>query len=82
MLGSAALTNAIVALNAAGGSTNVVLHLIAIAGRAGLSLPVGLFDEIARRTPLLADIEPSGALLCRISTQPAACRPCSTRSAI
>ena len=63
VLGSAALTNAIVALNAAGGSTNVVLHLIAIAGRAGLPLPVGLFDDIARRTPLLADIEPSGALL-------------------
>ncbi|WP_025156427.1 dihydroxy-acid dehydratase [Leifsonia aquatica] len=63
MLTPAAVRNAIVALNAAGGSTNVVLHLIAIAGRTGLPLPLGLFDELARRTPVLADVEPSGGLL-------------------
>lgn len=63
VLGMAALRNAIVALNAVGGSTNVVLHLIAIAGRDGITLPLDVFDEVARSTPLLADIEPSGALL-------------------
>ncbi|MCC7017128.1 MAG: dihydroxy-acid dehydratase [Rhodospirillales bacterium] len=55
--------NAIVALNAAGGSTNAVGHLVALAGRAGIALPLRRFDEIARQTPFLANLRPSGRYL-------------------
>jgi dihydroxy-acid dehydratase len=48
---------------AIGGSTNAVIHLVAIAGRAGLTLPLDRFDEISRTTPLLANIRPSGRYL-------------------
>jgi len=50
-------------LMAIGGSTNAVIHLVAIAGRAGLTLPLERFDEISRTTPLLANIRPSGRYL-------------------
>lgn len=56
-----AFENAITVLMAVGGSTNAVIHLIAIAGRVGIDLPLELFDEIARRTPQLANVKPSGA---------------------
>jgi len=59
----AAIDNAITALMAIGGSTNAVIHLVAIAGRAGLTLPLERFDEISRTTPLLANIRPSGRYL-------------------
>lgn len=53
--------NAITVLQAIGGSTNAVVHLLAIAGRLpGLQLELADFDEIGRRTPLLVDIKPSG----------------------
>lgn len=52
--------NAIMLLCALGGSTNAVVHLPAIAGRAGIDLPLDLFDEISRRAPLLANLRPSG----------------------
>jgi len=55
--------NAIVAMMALGGSTNAMIHLPAIAGRAGIDGPLPLFDEIARRIPVLADVEPSGQFL-------------------
>jgi dihydroxy-acid dehydratase len=55
--------NAIVALNAIGGSTNAVVHLVALAGRAGIALPLRRFDEIARKTPFLANLRPSGQYL-------------------
>ncbi len=55
--------NAIVADMALGGSTNAIIHLIAMAGRAGVSLPLELFDEISRRTPRLADLRPAGRFL-------------------
>jgi dihydroxy-acid dehydratase len=48
---------------AMGGSTNAVIHLIAIARRAGVPLTLGRFDEIARVVPVLADVRPSGAYL-------------------
>jgi dihydroxy-acid dehydratase len=55
--------NAIVALNAVGGSTNAVVHLVALAGRAGIRLPLDRFDEIARKTPFIANLRPSGKYL-------------------
>jgi dihydroxy-acid dehydratase len=56
----AAFENAITLLCAIGGSTNAVVHLPAIAGRLGLQLPLGLFDEISRRTPLITNLRPIG----------------------
>src|SRR5690606_5635469 len=47
-------------LAALGGSTNAVVHLPAIAGRLGIHLPLDLFDTISRRTPLIANLRPSG----------------------
>ena len=55
--------NAIVADMAVGGSTNAIVHLIAMAGRAGVKLPLEKFDEISRRTPRLADLRPAGRFL-------------------
>lgn len=56
----AALENAIASVAASGGSTNAVLHLIAIAHEAGISLSVDDFDRISRATPLLCDMKPGG----------------------
>ncbi|MGW5363416.1 IlvD/Edd family dehydratase [Actinopolymorpha pittospori] len=56
-----AFENALTLLAALGGSTNAVVHLPAIAGRCGVDLPLDLFDEISRRTPLLANMRPIGA---------------------
>ncbi len=56
----AALENAIASVAASGGSTNAVLHLIAIAHEAGISLSVDDFDRISRETPLLCDMKPGG----------------------
>lgn len=58
-----AFENAITVDMAIGGSTNAVVHLIAIAGRLGIPLPLPLFDEISRRTPCLANVKPSGEFL-------------------
>ena len=55
--------NAIVALAAIGGSTNAVVHLLAIAGRLGVPLSLDDFDRIGRAVPLLADLQPSGQFL-------------------
>ena len=52
--------NAITLLSALGGSTNAVVHLPAIAGRLGIDLPLDLFDQISKRTPLIANLRPSG----------------------
>ena len=56
-----ALENAITLLCSLGGSTNAVVHLPALAGRLGISLPLTVFDEISRRTPLLANVRPAGS---------------------
>src|SRR3954465_3852158 len=55
--------NAISVVLALGGSTNAVIHLIAMAGRAGLPLTLDRFDELSRRVPVLANIRPSGKYL-------------------
>lgn len=52
--------NAIVALAAIGGSTNAVVHLLAIAGRLGIELSVEDFDRIGAKVPLLVDLQPAG----------------------
>jgi dihydroxy-acid dehydratase len=56
-----ALHNAIAGVMATGGSTNAVLHLLAVAREAQVKLTIDEFDEISRRTPLLADMKPWGA---------------------
>jgi dihydroxy-acid dehydratase len=55
-----ALENAITAVMATGGSTNAVLHLLAIAREAHLDLSLADFDRISSRVPLIADLKPSG----------------------
>ena len=55
-----AFENAIRMLHACGGSTNGVIHLIAMAGRLGIELPLRLFDGLSRTTPLLVNLRPSG----------------------
>jgi len=55
--------NAIVALAAIGGSTNAVVHLLAIAGRLGIELTVDDFDRIGATVPLLVNLQPAGAYL-------------------
>jgi dihydroxyacid dehydratase/phosphogluconate dehydratase len=52
--------NAIVALAALGGSTNAVVHLLAIAGRLGVPLSLDDFDRIGAQVPLLVDLQPAG----------------------
>jgi dihydroxy-acid dehydratase len=52
--------NAITAIHALSGSTNAVIHLTAMAGRAGIQLTLERFDEIARTTPVLANVRPAG----------------------
>lgn len=52
--------NAIVAVCATGGSTNAVLHLLALAREANVPLPIDLFDQIAAEVPLIADLKPFG----------------------
>jgi dihydroxy-acid dehydratase len=55
-----AIENAIIAVAATGGSTNAVLHLLAIAREAGVPLEIDDFDRLSARTPLLADLKPGG----------------------
>lgn len=54
------LENAIVAVAMTGGSTNAVLHLLALAHEAGIQLSIEDFDKISSRTPLLGDLKPGG----------------------
>jgi dihydroxy-acid dehydratase len=60
ILSRAAIENAIAAVAATGGSTNAVLHLLAIAREAGVPLDINDFDSISAHTPLLADLKPGG----------------------
>ncbi|HLT67463.1 MAG TPA: IlvD/Edd family dehydratase [Microbacterium sp.] len=55
--------NAIVALSAIGGSTNAVVHLLAIAGRLGIDLSIDDFDRVGREVPMLVNLQPSGRFL-------------------
>jgi dihydroxy-acid dehydratase len=59
----ASFHNAIVALAAVGGSTNAVVHLLAIAGRLGVELTLDDFDRIGSAVPLLVDLQPAGRFL-------------------
>jgi len=63
ILTPASFDNAITALLALGGSTNGVIHLLAMAGRAGIQLSLRRFDELSKTTPLLANLRPSGQYL-------------------
>ena len=58
-----AFDNAVTTVLALGGSTNAIVHLIAMARRAGVPLDLDQFDALARKTPLLANIRPSGKFL-------------------
>ena len=59
-LTSESFENAIACVNATGGSTNAVLHLLAVAAEAGIELSLDDFDRVGRETPLLADLKPAG----------------------
>jgi dihydroxy-acid dehydratase len=63
VLSKSSFHNAIVALAAIGGSTNAVVHLLAIAGRAGVDLTLDDFDRIGSGVPLLVDLAPAGRFL-------------------
>jgi len=63
ILTQAAFENSIRVLVALGGSTNAVLHLVAIAARLGISLPLALFDILSRSTPVITNLQPSGKYL-------------------
>jgi dihydroxy-acid dehydratase len=58
-----AFENAITVDMAIGGSTNAIIHLVALAGRCGLNLELPVFERISERVPVLANIRPSGAFL-------------------
>jgi dihydroxy-acid dehydratase len=78
ILSPGAFDNAITLLMAMGGSTNAVIHLLALARRVGVELDLDRFDEISRRTPVLANLRPSGehlfADLFRVGGVPAVLR--------
>ncbi len=63
VLSRGSFLNAIVALAAIGGSTNAVLHLLAIAGRLGIDLTPDDFDRVGSHVPLLVDLQPAGRFL-------------------
>jgi len=58
-----AFENAIAVDMAIGGSTNAIIHLVALAGRCGIKLELPAFEQISERVPVLANIRPSGAFL-------------------
>jgi dihydroxy-acid dehydratase len=62
-LTKASFVNAIVTMAAVGGSTNAVVHLLAIAGRLGIDLTLDDFDRIGSQVPLLVDLQPAGRFL-------------------
>jgi L-arabonate dehydrase len=63
ILTAQAFDNAIRADMAIGGSTNAIIHLAAIAGRAGVELPLKRFDDLSKTTPFLVNLRPSGKYL-------------------
>jgi dihydroxy-acid dehydratase len=63
ILSDASFTNAIASVFALGGSTNAVIHPVALAGRAGIRTTLDRFDQLSRKTPLLANLRPSGKYL-------------------
>jgi dihydroxy-acid dehydratase len=63
ILTAASFDNAVTAVLALGGSTNSIVHLIAMARRAGVALDLARFDALARETPVLANLRPAGQYL-------------------
>jgi len=63
ILDAKSIDNAIRAVLALGGSTNALVHMVAVARRAGIALSIDRFDELARTTPLIANIRPAGKYL-------------------
>lgn len=63
ILTPAAFDNAIRVNMAIGGSTNAIIHLVAIAGRLGMDLPLSKFDQLSRTTPFITNVKPSGQFL-------------------
>ena len=63
ILTPAAFENAIAVHMAMGGSTNAIIHVIAMARRAGIALSLDDFDRISRKVPVIANVRPSGAHL-------------------
>ena len=63
ILSPSAFRSAITVDMAIGGSTNAIIHLVALARRCGIDLPLPLFDEISNHVPVLANIRPSGEFL-------------------
>jgi dihydroxy-acid dehydratase len=63
ILTTEAFENAVITIMSLGGSTNAIIHLVAMAGRAGASLDIDRFDELSRGTPLLGNIRPCGQYL-------------------
>ena len=63
ILSTAAFDNAIVADMALAGSTNAIIHLLALAGRAGVPLSLDRFDALSRTTPVIGNLRPAGEFL-------------------
>jgi dihydroxy-acid dehydratase len=63
ILHEASFNNAVAAVFALGGSTNAVIHILALAGRAGIKLALDRFDQFSKKTPMLANLRPSGKYL-------------------
>ena len=63
LLSKDSVDNAITTIMALGGSTNAVIHLLAMARRGGIELTLDRFDELSRKIPVLANLRPSGAFL-------------------
>src|SRR6266853_481939 len=63
VLRDASFNNAIATVCARGGSTNAVIHMLALAGRAGMKIALDRLDQLSRETPLLANLRPSGKYL-------------------
>ncbi len=61
LINQASVRNAMIVLQAIGGSTNGLIHLTAIAGRAGIPVDLALFDRLGREVPVLVNLKPSGA---------------------
>ncbi len=61
LITAASVRNAMIVLQAIGGSTNGLIHLIAIAGRAGVPFDLDAFDQLGREIPVLLNLKPSGA---------------------
>jgi dihydroxy-acid dehydratase len=63
LMTATAFENAMTVTMAIGGSTNAIIHLLALAGRAGVPLSLARFDEVSRQTPMIANLRPSGQYL-------------------